>query len=170
MNHAYDVAEWRPWWRRRLVAIGLTLLLALFLLVALVFVLIGPVLAADIAAWFGLAPAFALLWQFVRVPVMILCVVFAVDLVYHFAPNRENRWAWITPGSLLATAVWIGSSFAFKFYVRNITDYTATYGAIGGIIVTMLWFYVCALAMLIGAELNGVIEQAWRSVSKSQPT
>jgi membrane protein len=170
MNHAYDVTEWRPWWRRRLVAIGLTFLLALFLLVALVFVLIGPILAADIAAWFGLAPAVALIWQFVRVPVMILCVVFAVDLVYHFAPNRESRWAWITPGSLLATAVWIGTSFAFKFYVRNITDYTATYGAIGGIIVTMLWFYVCALAMLIGAELNGVIEQAWRSAPKSRPT
>lgn len=58
------------------------------------------------------------------------------------------------------------SSFAFKLYITNLADYTATYGAIGGAIVTMLWFYVCGLALLIGAELNGVIEQAWRSVPK----
>ena len=73
-------------------------------------------------------------------------------------PNRRRRWSWITPGSLLATALWIISSFAFRYYVVNFGDYTATYGAIGGIIVTMLWFYVSSLAILVGAELNGVIE------------
>jgi membrane protein len=96
--------------------------------------------------------------------VILFCVVFSVDLVYHFAPNRRGRWVWITPGSVLATALWIVSSFAFRVYVTNFGDYTATYGAIGGAIVTMLWFYVSSIAILIGAELNGVIEDAWRSV------
>jgi membrane protein len=96
---------------------------------------------------------------------MISCVVIGVDLVYHFAPNRRTRWAWITPGSLLATGLWLASSFAFKFYVTNFGDYTATYGAIGGAIVTMLWFYVSSVAILIGAELNGVIEEARRSTA-----
>jgi membrane protein len=66
----------------------------------------------------------------------------------------------------VATALWIVSSFALKLYVTKLADYTATYGAIGGMIVTMLWFYVCGLALLIGAELNGVIEKEWREVSQ----
>ncbi|MGH8637599.1 MAG: YihY/virulence factor BrkB family protein, partial [Burkholderiales bacterium] len=71
----------------------------------------------------------------------------------------------ITPGALLATALWIASSFAFRVYVTNFADYTATYGAIGGAIVTMLWFYVSGVAILIGAELNAVIEHAWQSAA-----
>jgi membrane protein len=63
----------------------------------------------------------------------------------------------------VATALWILVSVAFKAYVSNFGNYTATYGAIGGGIVAMLWFYVSSIAILIGAELNGVIEQAWRS-------
>ena len=75
------------------------------------------------------------------------------------APASAER---VTPGSMLATALWVASSFAFKLYVTNFSDFTATYGAIGGAIVTMLWFYVSSTAILIGAELNGVIEKASR--------
>lgn len=163
LNHAYDITEWRPWWKRRFVAIALTMALALFTLVALAFVLIGPTVASRAAAWLGLAPAVALVWQLIRWPIIVLSAVLGVDLVYHFAPNRASRWAWITPGALVATALWIASSFGFKFYITNFADYTATYGTIGGVIVTMLWFYVSGLAILTGAELNGVIEAAWRS-------
>jgi membrane protein len=76
-----------------------------------------------------------------------------------FAPNRTTRWAWITPGSLLATTLWLVSSFGFKLYVSNFADYPATHGAIGTAIVTMLWFYVSGVSILVGAELNAVIEQ-----------
>ena len=134
--------------------------LAVFLLMALTLILVGPALAARIAERFGVASAVVVVWGIFRWPVMILCVVLAIDLVYHFAPNRPSRWAWVTPGALVATSLWIASSFAFKLYLASVADYTATYGTIGGIIVTMLWFYVCGVAMLIGAELNGVIEQA----------
>jgi len=99
---------------------------------------------------------------------MVFLVVLGVDLVYYFAPNRRVRWAWITPGSLLATSLWMASSFAFKFYVANLANFNATYGAIGGVVVLLLWFYVSGLAILIGAELNGVIEQAWRMVPRGE--
>lgn len=167
LNHAYDIAERRPWWKRRCVAIALTLSLALFMLVALTFVLIGPSMATRFAAWFGLAPAVTMVWQLIRWPVILLSAVLAIDLVYHFAPNRAARWAWITPGALIATALWIASSFAFKFYVTNVADYSATYGTIGGVIVTMLWFYVSGLALLTGAELNAVVEAARRSTTRA---
>jgi len=142
----------------------LTVALALFIIIALALVLVGPTMAVGLANWFGLGFAVVLLWTLVRWPVILFCVVVSVDLVYHFAPNRRGRWVWITPGSVLATALWIVGSVAFRVYVTNFGDYTATYGAIGGAIVTMLWFYVSSIAILIGAELNGVIEDAWRSV------
>jgi len=164
LNRAYDVTEWRPWWKRRLLAMLLTVALALFIIMALALVLVGPTMALRIANWFGFGFAVALVWTLVRWPVILFCVLFSVDLVYHFAPNRHGRWVWITPGSVLATALWIVSSFAFRTYVTNFGDYTATYGAIGSAIVTMLWFYVSSIAILVGAELNAVIEDAWRSV------
>ena len=162
LNRAYDVTDWRPWWKRRGLAVALTLALALFIIVAMALVLIGP----DVAAWFarraGLGSAFAVAWAIARWPVMIFLIVLGVDLVYHFAPNRRRIWVWLSPGSLLATALWLLTSFGFKFYVSNFANYNATYGAIGGVIVMLLWFYVSAFAILIGAEMNGVIERRWR--------
>jgi membrane protein len=160
LNRAYDVVEWRPWWKRRLVAIALTIALALFLLTAFVMVLLGPEMMTALADRLGLEPAVPVVWRILRWPVLVCCVVLGVDLVFHFAPNRHAQWSWITPGSALATALWILSSFGFKLYVVNFGNYTATYGAIGGAIVTMLWFYVSGLALLVGAELNAVIEHA----------
>jgi membrane protein len=159
LNQAFDVSEVRPWWKRRLIAIALTVALAFFVMAALTFVLIGPAWASAITSWIGVAPAAAVAWTVLRWPVMIACAVVAVDLVYYFAPNRRCGWAWITPGSLLATGLWIVSSFGFKLYVTTVGGYAATYGALAGIIVTMLWFYVSSIAILIGAEVNGVIEQ-----------
>jgi membrane protein len=164
LNRAYDVTEWRPWWKRRLLAMILTVALALLIIIALALILVGPAAAFRLADWLGLGAAVALLWTLSRWPVILLCVIVSVDLVYHFAPNRRGRWVWMTPGSVLATALWIVCSFAFRIYVTNFGDYTATYGAIGGAIVTMLWFYVSSIAILVGAELNGVIEDAWRAV------
>ena len=89
LNHAYDIDERRSWWRRRLVAIALTVALALFIVLSLVFVLAGPSVASRVADWFGLGTSFALFWTIARWPLMIFLVVFGVDLVYHFAPNRR---------------------------------------------------------------------------------
>ena len=162
LNHAYDVSEWRPWLRRRILAIVLTLSLALFIIASLTLVLLGPSIVGWTADRLGVAPAVEFAWRVARWPVIFALVVFGVDLVYYFAPNRTARWAWITPGSLLATFLWVVSSFGFKFYVSNFGNYNVTYGAIGGVIVILLWFYVSAFAILIGAEMNGVIEQAER--------
>jgi membrane protein len=160
LNHAYDVTEWRPWWKRRLIAIALTIALAVFIVAALAFVLLGPGVATWIAGRLGLADVVVFVWQVARWPLIVAFVIVGVDLVYFFAPNRKAAWAWVTPGSALATALWIASSFAFKFYVANFGAYNATYGAIGGIVVMLLWFYVSGLAILVGAELNGVLEHA----------
>ena len=77
-----------------------------------------------------------------------------------FAPDAEQDWIWITPGSILATLLWVAVSLGFRFYVTNFGSYNATYGTIGGVIVLLLWFYVSALAVLVGAEMNAEIEHA----------
>ena len=92
LNRAYDVTEWRPWWRRRLLAMVLTVSLALFIIIALALVLVGPTMALRLANWLGLGFAVAHVWTLIRWPVIFFCVVFSVDLVYHFAPNRRGRW------------------------------------------------------------------------------
>ena len=111
------------------------------------------------AVWLRLGAVFVLVWQLIRWPVIVSCAIMGVDLVHHFAPNRAAPWMWMTPGALTATGLWIASSLGFTFYISNFADYTATCGAI----VTMLWFYVSGLAILIEAELNSIMEDAWRS-------
>jgi membrane protein len=160
LNAAYDITEGRPWWKVRLTAIGLTIGLALFILVSMTLVLAGPVLAEKIADMMGLGPVFTWSWKILQWPIVFVLVATAVALVYYFAPDAEQDWTWITPGSVLATLLWVVASLAFRFYVTNFTSYNETYGAIGGVMVLLLWFYVSGIALLVGAELNAEIEHA----------
>jgi membrane protein len=160
MNQAYDIQEGRAWWKVKLIALGLTVTLALFIVISFTLVLVGPALAERLADWAHVGPAFAWTWKIVQWPIIFLLVTLAVALIYYYAPDAVQEWIWITPGSVLATTLWLLISLGFKFYVAHFAAYNATYGAIGGVIVTMLWFYLSALAVLIGAELNAEIEHA----------
>ncbi len=160
LNQAYDIQEGRPWWKVRLIALGLTVALGIFIVSSTVLVVAGPVLAERVAEWFHLGGAFTLTWSIVQWPVVFVLIGTAIALVFYFAPDAEQDWVWITPGSILATLLWVGISLGFRFYVTNFGSYNATYGTIGGVIVLLLWFYVSALAVLTGAELNAEIEHA----------
>jgi membrane protein len=160
LNQAYDILEGRPWWKVKLTAIGLTVVLAAFIVASIVLVMFGPVLGAKVAEWFYLGSAFTIAWNILQWPVVFCLVTLGIALIYYYAPDAEQEWIWITPGSILATVLWILISLGFRFYVTNFASYNATYGAIGGVIVLMLWFYVSSLAILVGAELNAEIEHA----------
>ncbi len=160
MNRAYGITERRPWWKIRLVAIGLTTALAFFILVSLSLVLIGPQLADYLTRWFGLNRVFAWLWKLVQWPVIVALVSVGIAMIYHFAPHRKRRWLWLTPGSMLATVLWLLGSLGFRLYVVASGSYESAYGTLGGIIVLMLWLYVSGLAIVIGAELDAEIERA----------
>jgi membrane protein len=160
LNQAYDIQECRPWWKVRLTAIALTIALALFIIVSTVLVIAGPTLAERVADWFGMGAAFEWTWKILQWPIVFVLVATAIALVFYFAPDAEQEWIWITPGSVLATVLWLLVSLGFKFYVTSFGSYNATYGAIGGVIVLLLWFYVSALAVLVGAEMNAEIEHA----------
>ena len=160
LNAAYDIMEGRPWWRVRLMAIGLTLALAIFILASMALIIVGPGLADRLAVTLHLGPAFAWTWKILQWPVIFILVATAIAIVYYYAPDAEQEWVWITPGSVLATAVWVVISLGFKYYLATLGTYTETYGAIGGVMVLMLWFYLSGIAILLGAELNAEIEHA----------
>lgn len=160
LNRAYDVEDARPWWKQRLVAILLTLGVSLFLLVATALVVAGPEMAEFITGRFGLSAAVEWAWKILQWPLVFILVTSAVGLIYYFAPDVEQDWVWITPGSLLATVLWLVTSLGFRAYVVNFGSYNETYGAIGGVMVLMLWLYLTGLVIIVGAEMNSEIEHA----------
>jgi len=160
LNTAYDITEGRPWWKVRLTALGLTVGLALFILVSMTLIVAGPALAEKVAAMIGLGPAFVATWKVLQWPVVFMLVSTAFALLYYYAPDAEQSWVWITPGSLLAATLWLLISVGFKFYVSRFGTYNETYGVIGGVMVLMLWFYLSGIAILVGAEMNAEIEHA----------
>jgi membrane protein len=160
LNQAYDIQESRPWWKVRLTAIALTIALAVFIIASTVLVLAGPALAERVAEWLHLGPVFTWTWTIIQWPLVFALVSLAIALVYYFAPDAEQAFIWITPGSILATILWLLTSLVFRFYVTAFATYNATYGTIGGVIVLLLWLYVSSLAVLVGAELNAEIEHA----------
>jgi len=160
LNTAYDITESRPFWKTRLTAIGLTVGLAVFILASMFLILAGPALAKHLANTMHLGAAFKWTWWVLQWPVVFALVATAIGLVYHFAPDAEQEWVWITPASLVATMLWIGVSLGLKLYYTLVPNANATYGTIGGVMVLMLWFYCSSLALLMGAELNSEIEHA----------
>jgi membrane protein len=160
MNRAYDIEESRPWWKVRVTAIALTTGLALFILTSFALIVAGPWLADFVGRQFGLAPAFTWAWKIIQWPIVFLLASTGFGLVYYFAPDADQDWVWITPGALAATILWLLASLAFRFYVVNFGNYEEAYGTLGAIILTLLWFYITGLVMVIGAELNAEIERA----------
>ena len=160
LNAAYDITESRPWWKVRLVAIGLTIGLSIFILLSMTLVIAGPWLAEKTAAMIGLGSTFEWTWKILQWPLVFVLIATAIAMLYYFAPDAEQEWVWITPGSVLATVLWVVISLGFKFYVANFGAYTETYGVIGGVMMLLLWFYLSGIAILVGAELNAEIEHA----------
>ncbi len=170
LNQAYRIVERRPWWRVRLTATVLTLALTGGTLLAFGLVIVGPPAVRQAANWLGFGPLFVWTWSVLRWPTAAALVVTALGCVYRFAPDTSREWVWISPGSLAATALWLLISLGFRWYVSHFGDYQKTYGAIGGALVTLLWFYGTSLAILLGAQLDATIVHASPAYRPGAPT
>ena len=160
LNRAYDIDEGRPWWKVRLTAIALTIAVSAFILASFALVIIGPTFAERLATQLALGTAFEWSWKILQWPVIFALVSAAIAGIYYWGPDAEQDWVWLTPGAIFATMLWMGASLGFKYYVASMGNYTETYGAIGAIMVLMLWFYISGMVILIGAEMNAEIEHA----------
>jgi membrane protein len=149
MNAAYDVVEGRPIWKRFPLSIFYTVGIAGMLLAAAALMVLGPQVMEWLAGQIGMQEFVVTLWTILRWPLIVVLLMFAVALMYY---------RFITPGSVLAVVVWIVASLGFGYYVKTFADYNAMYGSIGAIIVLLLYFYISAAVLLLGAEMNAVIE------------
>ena len=161
LNTAYNVKESRPWWKSRLVAISLTIALAILIITALALLLYGFEIAHAVTSWAGLSGVFELTWKIAQWPIIFFFILLAFNLIYYFAPDlKEQEWKWVTPGAAIGVGLWLLVSFAFKTYLKYFNSYSATYGSLGALIIMMLWFYFTGMAILFGGEVNSEIENA----------
>jgi membrane protein len=161
LNSAYGVRESRPWWRVRLISLGLTAALAALIISALALLLYGGEIGEALARRYDLGEAFVAAWSIIQWPIVLAFVLFAYALIYYYAPDlRHQRWYWITPGSLVGVTLWLLVSFGFRLYLQYFDRYSVTYGSLGAVIILLLWFYLTGAAILVGGKVNAEIENA----------
>lgn len=161
LNITYDVGEGRAYWKKRLIAIGLTIVVAALVIAAIVLILYGPNIANMIFGKVGLGNVINWIWKIAQWPVAVFCVVVAFAIIYYKAPDvKQPAWHWVSPGAVVGVFLWLVASFAFRVYLHFSNSYDKTYGALGGVIILMLWFYITGLAILTGSEINSEIEHA----------
>lgn len=169
LNVAYEVRETRPWWKSRLVALALTVAISVLVMAALVLILFGGRIAEWIAGSYSFGSVFVTTWKIVQWPIILSFVLLTFALIYYFAPDvKIRRWQWITPGTVIGVALWLLVSFAFRLYLHFFNSYSATYGALGAVIILMLWFYLTGAAILIGGEVNSEILFAQAGLSPTE--
>jgi membrane protein len=156
INLAYDENEERGFLKLRGIALALTLGAIVFVLVTLALVAVVPPLLN--ALQLGLIGR--IIAQIVRWTLLVGLIVVALAIMYWAAPDRDPaRFAWVSPGALVAAALWLLGSIGFSLYVNNFGSYNETYGALAGVVVLMLWFYLSTYVVLLGAEINAEAEK-----------
>ena len=159
MHRTYDLSEQRPFLLRYAVAVGLTLLAAVGVVASFVTVVGGATVTQEIAARAGLGGTATMILQLLRWPAVFIALTAAVAVLYRYGPSVVVPWRWLFLGAGAFTLGWLIATAALGFYIGNVADYGATYGALGAVIVLMLWFYVTAALLLIGAELAAAVAQ-----------
>ncbi|HZI20452.1 MAG TPA: YihY/virulence factor BrkB family protein [Pyrinomonadaceae bacterium] len=161
LNEAYGVRESRPWWKAQLVALALTVTLVVLIMSALALLLYGHSIGLLLADRLGLGATFTTVWAVLQLPFVLAFVLLAFALIYYFAPDvQQIKWQWITPGSVLGLGLWLAVSFAFRLYIHFFDTYSTTYGSLGAVMILLLWLYLTGAAILVGGELNAIIEHA----------
>jgi membrane protein len=160
LNVAYEVPETRPYWRTRLLALGLTFVVGGLVVIGLGFTIVGPRFGEWLARYMDVGPLFVAVWPIARWCIVVVSIVLAVELLYFLAPNVKQAFLCTLPGALLGMAAWVAASLGLGIYLRDFANYNATYGTLGGVIGLMLWFYISAVTILVGGEINSELLKA----------
>jgi membrane protein len=157
LNQAYEVEEGRPMWKALLVALGLMVVWSALGLVALVVAVSG----ARIGELIGAAGVWRTLWIVLHWVVAFAVLLIAFAILYRFGPHLERKeMQWSTPGAVIGVSLWLGSAVAFRTYLERFNSYHRIYGPLDSMAILMLWLYISGAAILIGGEVNAVIEHA----------
>ena len=153
LNSANDVHESRPFWKTRGIALLMTMAGAVLFIAASAIAIATPPIARALGGVIGMV----ILWM--RWPVAALIMLFVIASMYHFLPDIDRRFRLVTPGSVVAVVLWVIASLGFSLYVGHFGRYEVVYGALGSVIVLMLWLWISAFVILLGAEINAILEE-----------
>jgi len=161
LNATYGIPDSRSWLKIRAIALGLTLVLTVFLLFALFTILAGTRFMDWLGAALGLQTATVFLWKAVQWPLALLFLMTSFSLIYYFAADTAHqRWHWITPGSLVGVLLWLAASGSFRLYLHYFDTYSTTYGSLGALMILLVWLYVSGFAFLVGREIDAELSRA----------
>ena len=168
-NIIWDVREGRPIWKTIPVRLAVTLLTVVLLTVSAVAVVLTGGLAKEAGNLIGVGQNSVTAWDSAKWPVLVLLVALMLAILYYASPNvRHPGFRWISPGSILAVLLWMVASAAFALYVASFASYNKTYGALGGIVVFLVWLWITNTVILLGAELNAELERG-RQIQAGAP-
>ncbi|WP_240965318.1 YihY/virulence factor BrkB family protein [Streptomyces zingiberis] len=154
-NAVYDLPEGRPVWKVTPLRLGLTVALMVLLAASAVIVVFTGPLASRAGEMIGLGNTAITVWSVAKWPVLLFLVVLMIAMLYWAAPNVRGRgFRWVTPGSVLAVALWLLASGGFALYVANFASYNKTYGTLAGVVVFLIWLWISNLAILLGLEFD----------------
>jgi len=154
VNLAYDEEETRGFIRQKLLALAMTLGAILFVLFALGLFAVGAAIGDELATPVRIG------LEALRLVVAVLLITVALGVIYRLAPDREAaRVRWVSAGAVVATIVWLLASIGFSIYVQTFGSYAKTYGSLAAVVVLLLWLWLSAYAVLLGAEINAAAEQ-----------
>jgi membrane protein len=160
LDVAYDVKDDRKFVKKRLVAFELLLAVLVLGGLATALIVFGEPLGEKLRNNLPFGSAFVVLWTITRWVLGLAALVGLFATIYYLAPNRDTpRWVWVSPGGILAAAIWLVASLGFSFYVSSFGNYAETYGPFAGVAVLLLWLYLTALAVILGGELNAELER-----------
>ena len=160
LNRACGLKESRPWWRRRILAILLTLTFAALTVTALTMIFYGREIGEAMADRVGAGIVFSALWHvYLRWLLILLFAVLSFEIIYNYAPDlgTAQERSWGSPGAVTGVALWLLASFGLRLYTLYFHSYTRAYGSLGAVIVLLVWFYLTAFAILMGGEVNSEI-------------
>ena len=159
LDKCYELDTGRPFYKQRPLAVLLTLVVATLILAVLILLPVGTAVRTWAIQHLKEADmVWIVLFDLVRFVLALLFMVSSLTIIYHFGPGVKHRFHWLTPGALFCLVVWILLGLVFRTYVQKFGKYEQTYGTVGGVAILLLFFYVDALVLLIGAEINSEID------------
>jgi membrane protein len=168
-NAIYEVEEGRPVWKTLPTRVLTTLVLVLMLAAVAIGVTFTGGLAQQAGNLLGLGSTAITVWNIAKWPVILVTVITMFAILYWAAPNvKHPKFRWISPGGAVGVVLWIVASAAFAFYVANFGSYNKTYGALGGVVVFLVWLWISNIAVLLGAEFNAELERS-RQIEAGHP-
>ena len=157
LNAMFRREETRPWWKRQVIALVMTLIVAILIVVALALLFAGSAFGGWLADRYGAGGFYDRAWAIGRWVGAGLLILFVWALIYRYLPDTDAPMRVFTPGAVIGVALWLGVSFLFNLYVSHHDTYELTYGTLGGAILFLTWLWISNLTLLVGAEINDVV-------------